>query len=146
MSGCAGGLFGVFATDTNLSDSYTSVREDSDIAFFYTPNATGLSAAVKNIGNTFMTGLSVTVTCGMVRGSDASYYSIGNLKTYYNKKLSIPLDIEKCLSITVGYSYIPQADGVFFNNSNINMVPQAPVNPVEGMFILKEPSSSGLLD
>lgn len=113
MHGCAG----VFTSDDKLLETYSLSVSDNNMTIFYTPAPSNTNIAIKNTGNAFMNNLSVSFTCTENGNANTIIYSLGNLKPYFNKTLSVPFIISKCNLFTVGYTFTPYKDGGFIDNN-----------------------------
>ncbi len=134
LTGCAG----LFATNDKLSDAYPLAASDGNMTVFYDPGPAVINMAVKNTGSAFMSNLSVAFTCVMPKKTDTRIYSLGNLKPYFNKKLTVPAVFADCVSFTAEYTFLPYADGGFINDGSIdNGFQRIPPNPVEGVIVFK---------
>ena len=132
---CLCGCSGIFATDRNLSEAYPSAVKDKNMTLYYNAGATIIDVAVKNTGSAFMNRLSVAFICTMPNGATTQIYSLGNLKPYFNKKLTVRASLADCSSFRAEYTFIPSADGDWTDNGK--GFRKVPVNSVEGVIAFK---------
>lgn len=126
---------GLFATDKTLSREFRNEASDSDLAVFFTPRSDNMTVALKNVGYSFMTNLSVSFECITPEETITEIYTIGNLKAYFNKNLVVPINYYKCTKLTISYTFIPMPDGGMGFSTSRNFID--PINPVENTFKLK---------
>lgn len=131
ISGCSG----LFATDKKLSRDYLNEKSDRDLSVFFTPKKDNMTVALKNVGYSFMTNLSVLFECITPDETITEIYSIGNLKAYFNKSIVVPIDYYRCSKLTLSYTFIPMPDGGTGFSASRNFID--PINPVENTFKLK---------
>lgn len=126
---------GLFVTDKSLSGKFNRDISDRELSVFYTPNKDNITVALKNVGYSFMTGLTVAFKCVKEDETVTQMYTIGNLKAYFSKNLSVPINFYECRQFSVSYSFLPMPDGGFGMGSDRNFID--PVNPVENTLIIK---------
>lgn len=136
ISGCSGALFGY----NELYKQYKEKKSNDDFEVYYTANENHLAAAVRNISNTFITGLNMSMECTYENGDIITdINSLSNLKTYYYKEVIFKVDYSKCISILLYYTYYPQTDGGFMYRDKFGAIPLPENNyiPVDGVLVIK---------
>lgn len=126
---------GLFVTDKKLSGTFNRGVSDRELSVFYNPNKDNMTVALKNVGYSFMTSLSVAFKCVKEGETVTQMYTIGNLKAYFSKNLSVPMNYYECQHLSVNYSFIPMPDGGVGMGSDRNFID--PVNPVENTLVIK---------
>lgn len=135
-TGCSGAIFGFH----NLDKQYEEKKSNNDIELYYTPAETYIAATIRNVSNTFFSGLNISLECLYNTGETVSdIHSINNLKTYYYKEVIFKVDYEKCDSIILYYTYYPQSDGGFVYRDKFGSIPYPEENyiPVDGVLVIK---------
>lgn len=126
---------GLFATDKSLSEGFRRDVGDRELSVYFNPMKDNITVALKNVGYSFMTNLTVAFECAQDNQTVTEMYTIGNLKSYFNKKLNVPISYYQCNKLTMKYSFIPMPDGGMGMDVDRNFID--PVNPVENTFNLK---------
>lgn len=136
ITGCSGAIFGFH----NLDKQYKEKKSNNDIELYYTPAETYVAATIRNISNTFFSGLNISLECTYNTGETVTdIHSINNLKTYYYKEVIFKVDYNKCNSVVLYYTYYPQSDGSFIYRDKFGVVPYPEENniPVDGVLVIK---------
>ncbi len=136
ITGCSGAFLGA----DNLKKQYKEKRSNGDIEFYYSPADKYMAAAIRNVSNTFFSGLNVSLECTEKNGDVyTDIYSLSNLKTYYYKELIFKVDYNKCISILLYYTYYPQSDGGFMYRDKFGSIPVPEYNniSVDGNLVIK---------
>ena len=103
ITGCSG----IFISSNNLSKDYRYKQNNQELNVFFTPNKNQLNIAIKNMSGIFMSNLTISITCDDNRDKTTSIYSLGNLKEFFNKTLTVPVNYDSCKSIILNYTYNP---------------------------------------
>ena len=111
-----------------------------DISVYYNTEGGYISSAIKNVSNTFMTNLNMSMECEYDNGDIITdIHSLSNLKTYFYKNVVFQIDYEKCKSLVLKYIYYPQEDGGFMYTDRFGSYPIPVSNdiPVDGALVIK---------
>lgn len=137
ITGCSGTLIG----HDNLESLYKKNIRDRDVSIYYNISDGYIVAAVKNVGNTFMTNLNMSLECEYNNGSIVTdIQSLNNLKTYFYKNVVFQIDYNECKKLILKYIYYPEEDGGFMNADRFGSYYIPTRNddiPVENILIIK---------
>ena len=78
-AGCSGTFFGFH----NLDKKYEEEISNSDIELYYTASPTYIAMAVRNVSNTFFTGLNMSLECVYKNGDETSIATTECLVPWY---------------------------------------------------------------
>ncbi len=132
------GCIGYFATTEKLSYEYSHTAKDENLTIFYNYNVTLMSVAVKNTSTSFMRNLNISFNCINDDKTNSKFFSLGELKPYFNKTITLVVNFNECAYFTAEYTFFPVKDGDFIDNRiKTTHFIEAPVYPIEKVIVLK---------
>lgn len=134
------GCVGTFKTTDRLSNDYSSMAKDENITLFYNYSVALIDINIKNTGSSFINRFNISFNCVShnKEKNKIKSFSLGEIKPYFSKKVSIPINLNDCDTFFAEYSFIPSKDGNFIDNkSKTSHFINSPVYPIQKIINIK---------